>query len=231
MFNDYNKRVLRDYGIVWSHMKVWEVDRNSLPLQKCRVTKCYRDGCRTGVLVSNEASSNQKEVAFSQKDAIKRPKELEAKAHQVKVKGLDYLVIVSLMDSHPYEVFVIPNQTSTCSNVKVIKENKGLYNMYDESGVLCIEDIGGKVTDEESAIARLISTSLRHGTDVRFVVEQLNKSKGSIIGFSKAISRALKYYIFDGVVSKELCPECNQPTIIYEEGCKKCKNCSWSKCG
>lgn len=188
----------------------------------------YRDGCRTGVLVAD--SSTTKEVSFSQKDAIKRPKTLEAEAHQVKVKGVDYVVMVSLLNNHPYEVFVVPNATTSCKKVTVVKEKKGLYNLYGPDGDICCEDIGGMITEEEAAVARLLSTALRHGTDVRFLVEQLNKTNGLMVGFSKAISRVLKKYIPEGTTSKEKCPECGQESIVYEEGCKKCKNCGHSKC-
>jgi len=193
----------------------------------------YRDGCRTGVLVSN--SSTTKEVSFSQKDAIKRPKSLDCEVNAIKVKGVSYNVIVSVLEDHPYEVFVLPlskvsNKEIGCEIGTVVKEKKGLYNLYDPTGDLCVSDIGSMVTEEEAAIARLISTALRHGTDVRHLVEQLNKTEGNMVGFSKAIARTLKKFIPEGTTTKEECPECHQAAMIYEEGCKKCKNCGYSKC-
>ena len=29
----------------------------------------------------------------------------------------------------------------------------------------------------------------------------------------------------------ELCPQCNQPRLVIQEGCKKCMNCTYSNCG
>src|SRR5690606_8753469 len=93
---------------------------------------------------------------------------------------------------------------------------------------VCITD---KMTDEEAAITRLISTSLRHGANIKFIVDQLNKGHGDITSFTKAISRVLKKYIPDGETSKLKCEECGSTEVIFEEGCSKCKNCGSSKCG
>lgn len=188
----------------------------------------YRDGCRTGVLVSN--SSTTKEVSFSQKDAIKRPKILDCDIHPVKVKGITYIVIVSTLEDSPYEVFVLPETLIKVNKGKVVKERKGFYNLYNESGDVIYGNIGSVVTEEEAAVTRLISTALRHGTDVKHLVEQLNKTEGNMVGFSKAMARTLKKYIPEGATTKEQCPECQQPAMVYEEGCKKCKNCGFSRC-
>lgn len=189
----------------------------------------YRDGCRTGVLVNLE--SNTKEVAFSQKDATKRPKTLDCDVQAVKVKGVTYSIIVSTLEAHPYEVFVIPETLIRISKGKVVKERKGFYNLYNESGDVIYGNIGDVVTEEEAAIARLVSTSLRHGVNVKYLVDQLNKTEGNMVGFSKAIARVLKHYVPDGTVTKEECSECHQHTVIYSEGCKRCTSCGASKCG
>ena len=30
--------------------------------------------------------------------------------------------------------------------------------------------------------------------------------------------------------SRDLCPQCNAPTLIYEEGCQHCSGCGYSRC-
>lgn len=186
----------------------------------------YRDGCRDGVLISSKV---QKEVAFSPKDAVKRPETLECDVFNVVVKGKDYAVFISILENHPYEVFVIPEFKCTFKHGKIDKIRKGRYDFFDEFGTLQHPDIGSQVTDEESAIARLVSTSLRHGTSATFLVDQLNKSHGPIVGFSKAIARVLKKYVKDGE-TKDPCPECGTK-LVREEGCLKCPSCGYSKCG
>jgi ribonucleoside-diphosphate reductase alpha chain len=76
----------------------------------------------------------------------------------------------------------------------------------------------------------MISTALRHGSNIQFIVEQLNKSEGDVTSFGKATSRILKLYIEDNKVSNDTCPECGA-TLIYQNGCKICNQCGYSKCG
>lgn len=87
------------------------------------------------------------------------------------------------------------------------------------------------ISDEEAAITRLISTSLRHGADIKFIVEQLNKIQGDMFGFIKSLVRVLKKYIPEGSQSTVKCTNCNSKNVIFEEGCNKCLECGSSKCG
>lgn len=199
------------------YTKAWELGLKGVT--------CYRDGCRTGVLVNTET----KEVTFSQKDALKRPKLLQAEGHIVKVKGEEYIVLVGLIDEHPYEVFASKNQWELPKNFTctITKNGKTKYTI-DVKDSLQIESFTSEITDEEAAITRLISTSLRHGTDCKYIVEQLNKTHGSMVTLSKAIARVLGKYIAVAV-TKENCPECGEK-LIMEEGCKHCNSCGYSAC-
>jgi ribonucleoside-diphosphate reductase alpha chain len=41
----------------------------------------------------------------------------------------------------------------------------------------------------------------------------------------------LKKYVPNGVVDeKEKCPNCGEK-LVFEDGCKHCKSCGYSKCG
>jgi hypothetical protein len=71
---------------------------------------------------------------------------------------------------------------------------------------------------------------LRHGAEVHFVCEQLNKVTGvDLFGFAKSIARALKHYIKDKTVSREICTKCGS-RMLYENGCNICKSCGESRC-
>jgi ribonucleoside-diphosphate reductase alpha chain len=87
------------------------------------------------------------------------------------------------------------------------------------------------MTDEEAIITRLASMSLRHGANIKFLVEQLNKSNGNITSFGKAVARILKKYIPEGESSTLKCEDCGSTNVVFEEGCSKCKDCGSSKCG
>lgn len=186
----------------------------------------YRDGSRDGVLTSTTTATNSK---FSYKDATKRPKELECKIHKVSIKGEIFYIVIGLLDNNPYELFVSKHApTNETNNLKIIKKQKGQYVIVNENNEEF--DITLEMTDEQAVITRLISSALRHGTDVKFLVEQLNKTHGDMTSFSKAIARSLKNYILEGSVSTIACSECGG-TLVFEEGCSVCKNCGNSKCG
>ena len=187
----------------------------------------YRDGSRSGVLVSQKETEDG--VNFEYKDAIKRPKSLKCDIHTTSSKGVKYNIIVGLLDKKPYEVFVIPHFTNEVT-MDLVKIKKCRYDLIKECFVYS-EDITTEMTDEQEAITRLISTSLRHGADIKYLVEQLNKTTGSIFGFTGSLSRVLKKYIPEGAKSTVICNDCGSDQVIFEEGCSKCLNCGSSKCG
>lgn len=172
--------------------------------------------------------------------APKRPKYLQCDIHHIKiskkldkVRTFDYLVFVGLLDGDPYEAFVAENGTldKKYKTGRLYKKSKGNYCVELEDGTI-IQDISKDCTETEDALTRLVSCSLRHGADIQFVVQQLEKSKGDfLVAFSKAISRVLKKYIRDGAKENGVkCPQCNSESIIRQDGCATCADCGWSKC-
>jgi len=186
----------------------------------------YVDGSRSGVLVSTETKQNN---TFEYKDAVKRPKELNCDVHVTTNRGVKWNVVVGLFDNKPYEVFAVPHFTDE-TKLQLVKVKQARYDLF-KGGTTYSEDITSEMNSEQEVITRLISTSLRHGADIKFIVEQLNKSQGDITSFSKAISRILKKYIPEGAESTMKCEDCGSKNVIFEEGCSKCKDCGSSKCG
>ena len=173
--------------------------------------------------------------------APKRPKELKCDIHQLTVKGVRWIVIVGIYHDDPYEVFAfkekqihLPKKFKEGSLVKI---KKGVYDLIEdtedtEEG-LRIENIGDLFqSDEEEALTRMISTALRHGAYIKFVVEQLNKSEGTVSSFSKAIARTLKKYLKeeDLLGMNATCESCGSQKLAIEDGCYKCLDCGSSKC-
>jgi len=194
----------------------------------------YRDGCREGILVHNNSDDSDNEVLF-RKDAPRRPQELECDMFLVKVKD-DYIaVLVGKLKGMLYEMFVggtnekLKEVLKEHKLGKIIKVKKNHYRLYHNEDIL-IEDLGKFGSTVERSLARFISMSLRHGVPLKFIVEQLNKSD-DFMSFDKSVSRVLKQYIKDGeVYESEVCPECKNK-LVYYDGCIKCSNCFWSKCG
>ena len=185
----------------------------------------YRDGSRDGVLISSETNKSRNE--FNYVDAVKRPKELDAEVHITKVGGIPYYVIVGLLNGKPYEIF-IENRQIPQGKGKMIKQSRGNYK-FIQNGYEQV--ITAEMTDEQAAITRLASTSLRHGADIKFLVEQLQKTPGDLFSFTKGLARVLKKYIPDGAKSTVSCQDCGSTNVIFEEGCSSCKSCGSSKCG
>lgn len=187
----------------------------------------YRAGTMTSVL-SEASSLNNKSIA---KIYVKRPKELKTDIHQIKVNGDKWIVLVGLLEKNPYEVFVFKTNKigipSDVSNGVLIKQGKGVYDL--SCGGWLLKDVSKLFeTSEQDALTRLISTALRNGVKIEYLVEQLLKAEGNILSFSKAIARTLKKYVIDTSVFK--CKDCGSKNIVLEEGCFKCKDCGSSKC-
>lgn len=185
----------------------------------------YRDGSRSGVLVSAETNANRD--TFEYVDAVKRPKVLEAEVHLTKVAGKPYYVVVGMMDNKPYEVF-INNSELPLGKGEIVKKNKSVYEFRNND---YHQIISSNMTDEQLAITRLTSGMLRHGADIKFIVEQLNKCDGDLFSFTKGLARVLKKFIPDGAKSTVKCHDCGSENVIFEEGCNKCLDCGSSKCG
>ena len=193
----------------------------------------YRTGTMTSVL-AKESSFKDSEDRITKTDAPERPLELRCDVHHIKVKGASYFVLVGLLHDDPYEVFAGKNgfiDKKVKAGIIIRKKRpKGMYKavLEDDSE---ISPINATCSEEEDALTRMTSTSLRHGADIHHVVQQLEKVKGDMTSFAKSMARALKKYIPDGKKEQGECPECNaQDALIRQEGCITCTQCGYSKC-
>jgi ribonucleotide reductase alpha subunit len=172
--------------------------------------------------------------------APKRPESLPADVYVFTSKKQEYFVVVSTLNGEPYECFAGDNIVSIDDEgVKrvipkrlrqgiVTKMKRGQYQLVAED--FQVSNISEHIDDTEEALTRIVSTSLRHGTDTNFLLQQLEKSKGDLMGFSKCIARALKNYVKEGTkVTGQSCPQCNSENLVRSEGCVSC-SCGYSKC-
>lgn len=187
----------------------------------------YREGSRTGVLVSDTKLTNCDDFGYT--DAIKRPKELEADYHHVISKGKSYAVIVGKLNGNPYELFAFSNPLRVDQlQGKIIKVESGIYQFQSEGYTIDNLQLNSDHTDEK-LLTRWVSLLLRHGASPKFIAEQVEKSQVQVVSFPKVVARILKKYIADDITG-EICSSCGSKSIIYTEGCKKCTNCGDSKC-
>lgn len=193
----------------------------------CKGITVYRDKCRTGVLVKDDASKKN----ATQREAAKRPTTLPCDVYHIKVRGDDFFVLVGMLNNFPYEVFAGKNgMIANVHKGHITKNSRGNYSVLFEDGSV-IGNVCDLITDEQAAIARLVSLSLRHGTDIKYVVEQIEKVPGDMNNLAKGIARALKKYIKDGTsVTGFSCPNCQSVEVVRQEGCRLCRSCGWSGC-
>tara|TARA_B100000700_G_scaffold316137_1_gene405196 strand:- start:491 stop:3010 length:2520 start_codon:yes stop_codon:yes gene_type:complete len=217
------------------YMKGWETG--------CKGITIYRDGSRSGVLVSTE--DEQKSSKFKERHAPKRPEALSCDIFHTSVKGQKWVVLVGLMEGKPYEVIggeaELIELPKRYKNGKLSKRSfKTTNSKYDlsigkEDDMLNIKDVVSVFANANYAgYTRTISLALRHGVPVQYLVEQMQKDKeADLWSFSKVISRCLKNYIVDGTkASTTVCSNCSaEGTIIYQEGCQTCTACGFGACG
>lgn len=202
----------------------------------------YRDESREGILVHKKDS----ESSFIQRrDAPKRPDDLDCDIHEMNVmlngKSERFVSLVGKLSGTVYEIFVtrdLKNKLDFNKHKRGIirKIKKGRYDLIVINGEeqVKIEDISSVFGGQLGTLSRLVSMSLRHGTPLQIIVDQLQKNTMSgFFDFDRCVSRVLKHYIKEGeiVITSDICPECKSK-LIYVEGCKSCsdKECGYTAC-
>ena len=209
----------------------------------------YRDGSRSGVLVSADEKKNDvlENTEFKETKAPSRPERLDAKVVRFKNNKEKWIAVVGLLNGRPYEIFTgktedVFNMPPTVEYGWVIKNRRedgsSQYDFQYEDKDGYKVTMGGlsRSFDKEFwNYAKLISGILRHGMPLHYVVdliEKMNLYDANINTWKSGVVRALKTFIADGTkVSDHTCRECGDEGLVYEEGCLKCVSCGYSKCG
>ncbi|MBP5536396.1 MAG: adenosylcobalamin-dependent ribonucleoside-diphosphate reductase [Bacteroidales bacterium] len=211
----------------------------------CKGCTIYRDGSRTGVLVSNSESKKGGEEDFTEHKAPKRPKRLDAEIVRFRNEKEDWIAVVGMYENRPYEIFtgkadsfLLPKWVEKGWVVRN-KETGDAHARYDfqfldrDGYKVTLEGLSRMFKPEYWNYAKLISGVLRHGMPIPNVVDLISKltfDVDSITTWKNGVARALRRYVQDGTTTDELCPDCKQKTVVYSGGCKHCTNCGWSKC-
>ena len=217
----------------------------------CKGITVYRDGSRSGVLVSKDEKKDEEKdkviSAFLETQAPKRPVKLEAEIIKFNNESEKWIAVIGLLDGRPYEIFTggAEESFSILSQVDkgwVIKtkteDGSTRYDFQYEDGSgykTTIEGLSRTFNKEYWNYARLISGVLRHGMPLSFVVDMVNNlhlNDETLNTWKKGVVRSLKRFIPDGTKPAEnVCPSCKEEALVYEEGCLNCKSCGHSKCG
>ena len=212
----------------------------------CKGCTVYRDGSRSGVLVS---ISKKEETPAIQPHVIKRPNELEADVVRFQNNKEKWIAFVGLMNGAPYEIFTgladdddgifCPKSVSHGKIIKAIGDDgvkRYDFQFVNKRGYkTTIEGLSYKFNPEYWNYAKLISGVLRYGMPIDQVlklVSGLELDSQSINTWKMGVERALKKYLPNGTkATGQTCPNCGHETLIYQEGCLICTSCGTSKCG
>jgi ribonucleoside-diphosphate reductase alpha chain len=218
----------------------------------CKGCTVYRDGSRSGVLISggNDDKKEDKDDGCYELPPVvaSRPIELEADVIKFQNNKEKWIAFIGLLNGRPYEIFTGINDEDDGIMVPKNVTSGKIIKAYDNDGrkhydfqfqnrrgyKVTIEGLDGKFNPEYWNYAKLISGVLRYGMPIDQVIKLvsgLELDSETINTWKNGVERALKKYLPNETEAKgQKCPVCGHETLVYEEGCLKCRNCGASKC-
>lgn len=221
----------------------------------CKGCTVYRDGSRSGVLVSLTNDDKKKEAAKQPRyiaeegHILKRPIELECDVVRFQNNKEKWIAFIGMIDRRPYEIFTgiadddegifCPKSVTKGKIIKVVDANgvkRYDFQFVNKRGFkTTIEGLSEKFNPEFWNYAKLISGVLRYGMPIEQVIKlvsSLELDNKSINTWKMGVERALKGYLPNGTKANgQKCPNCGEEALVYQEGCLICTHCGISRCG
>ena len=234
----------------------------------CKGCTVYREGSRSGVLISVEEAKKDKakqeklqnqNLEFDLEEGVrapelvfkplKRPTELDADIVRFQNNREKWIAFIGLKDGRPYEIFTgiddeeeglsIPKRVTRGKIIKTTNrkgERSYDFEFSNKAGfTVTVAGLNTKFNPEFWNYAIFISSVLRYGMPIEQVInliQGLDLNEDSINTWKNGVERTLRKYIVSGTEAKgQICPNCGEASLVYQEGCLTCKNCGASKCG
>lgn len=210
----------------------------------CKGCTVYRDGSRSGVLVSHKDKKFDNQPMPS-----KRPKELDAEVVRFQNNREKWIAFIGLYEGKPYEIFTgIADDEEGIMLPKAVISGRIVKNSDEEGNSrydfqfsnkrgfkTTVEGLSYKFNKEFWNYAKFISGVLRYGmpiTQVIDLVAAMEFDNENINTWKNGVERALRKFVPDGTEAPgTVCESCGSKSIVYQEGCLTCKSCGSSKCG
>jgi ribonucleoside-diphosphate reductase alpha chain len=195
----------------------------------------YRAGTMSAVL----SGENDEEEDIPRTEAPERPDTLDCAIHRVRFRGDNWKILVGFYEGTPYEVFafttfgevrIVDSEGNKLTEGRIRKAGSGQYELLASEGddKVIVEDIASKApNDNVKHETRLVSTSLRHGAKIDFLVSQLKKAEGSIASFGTSLAKALQAH---AKTVTPTCDKCGSDNVRMVESCMTCADCGHSHC-
>ena len=187
-------------------------------------------------------------MCYDREAVQKRPAELKCDVVRFQNNKDKWIAFVGLLNDRPYEIFtgladdedgiLLPKSVTEGKIIKTVNEDgtrRYDFQYRNNRGYkTTVEGLSYKFDKEFWNYAKLISGVLRYGMPIDQVIKMVSSlqlDSESINSWKVGVERALKKYIVDGTQTSQVCPNCGQTSLVYQEGCLTCKNCGYSRCG
>ena len=183
------------------YMLAWELG--------CKGVTVYVDGSYDNQVLTSGSNMTKPTATVSADGPVKQdlPDTLRARRYKLKLDDGEnvYIIICFSEDGKPMEVFA-----------KFPYDGRHEYR---------------EKSTAYTTVCRLVSLALRYSIPVEEVIKQLDKSSGSMMDLPAQLTKLLKTFLSETNSPYTVpCPECGEPTLVFEEGCQVCKSCGYSKC-
>jgi ribonucleoside-diphosphate reductase alpha chain len=166
---------------------------------------------------------------------VKLPEQYPAYGYILKSEGKKWYVHVAFKDkacTRPFAIFV--NTNAREDNVVSFNALEKLEDLANAQGLNngLVEEVKRKYAYQKNPvkICRMLGFLLRHNVRIYKIVMALDEVEEAHPGtFVYRIKKFLAQFV-RSVDEPSICPNCNEKSLMFTEGCYLCTNCGHTRC-